>query len=654
MMGSRLAVVRWPLVPILVAAMTTPFDARGQTQTSTTPQSEVHEVDQIVVTGSRTERRLADTPVSTEVITREEVEASGAENLADLLEEHPGLDVFRSFAGSGIRMQGMDPEYVLVLVDGQRVTGRVGGAIDLTRFPIEDIERVEIVKGASSALYGSDALGGVVNIITRRARKRYEAEGHVAYGSFNTADVSGRGGLKLGAWNSRLSAGWHRGDGFDLNPTDIATNGNAFNEVNVGNRTEYRPDDAVTLSAHADFLYRDQSGIDLSGGGAIFERRNRTEAFSASLGPEIRMSGPSKLRATAYYMFFRDQFLLNQRGSSTLDQYQETCEQLLQLSTQYDRLLFSRHLMTVGAEGFVERLRSERLEHGHGGRERGALFAQDEWTILEKPRLVVVPGARVDFDSQFGTHPSPKIALRFDRHETLVLRASYGWGFRAPSFKELLLRFQNPGAGYVVEGNPDLRPETSRSFNVGAEYRPAKWFWLNVNFFRNDIDDLIQTEIVDGGGAGGPTQFRYVNISSAYTQGLESTVRVRPVRGLTFELGYTLTDTKDRNAQRPLAGRALHRGTFNVRYRHAPWGLEGLVRGSVVSDRPFYRDDNGDGLDERIDAPLYGTLDVRLAKSFFEERLAFFVMGENLLNAGDPQFLAIQPRTFSGGVTGRY
>ena len=132
----------------------------GEEDTSTTHGEE------ITVTATRTDRTLAETVVATEVINREQIESSGASTAADLLETHPGVSTEQSFAGVAIRLQGLNPEHVLVLIDGQRVIGRKDGAIDLSRYPVDWIERIEIVKGPSSVLYGSDAMGGVINIIS--------------------------------------------------------------------------------------------------------------------------------------------------------------------------------------------------------------------------------------------------------------------------------------------------------------------------------------------------------------------------------------------------------------------------------------------------------------------------------------------------------
>ncbi|MEQ8983205.1 MAG: TonB-dependent receptor plug domain-containing protein, partial [Deltaproteobacteria bacterium] len=182
-------------------------------------------IEQIVVTGSRIAETEDDAPVRVEVVTRERIEQSGSESVAELLEEHGGVQIDRSFRGATVEMQGLSSEYVLVLVDGQRAIGRTDDAIDLSRFPVDRVERIELVKGASSALYGADALGGVINIITRGADRPLEAAARLAYGRFDTLDLAGHVAGHAGPFELRLSAGWHRADAYDLSPEDPGTTG---------------------------------------------------------------------------------------------------------------------------------------------------------------------------------------------------------------------------------------------------------------------------------------------------------------------------------------------------------------------------------------------------------------------------------------------
>jgi outer membrane receptor for ferrienterochelin and colicins len=614
---------------------------------------DVHAVDAIVVTGSRTERPLGEAPVATEVITREEIAESGAQNLGDLLEEQPGIFLDRGVGGAAPQLQGLPADYTLILIDGVRQPGRVGGVIDLDRFSIEDIERVEIVRGAASALYGSDAIAGVINIITRRAKKPLDVTGQASYGAYAALDLSAGVGVQRSTWSSRMSGGYHSRDAFDLDPSNVATSQSASEQFNLGNQTTYTPARGLTLTLTGDYRHQDRNAIDVgAAGGAVFDRENLTETGSVLLKPEWKFGAGSRLELRTSLAIFRDQFLLDQRDASDLDELQDTREQLAQFGVQFDTLLGSSHLASVGTEAWYETLSTARLSSGRGDRTRAALYVQDEWTLLGSPLLVLLPGARLDVDSQFGAYPTPRVALRFDPVQQVTLRASYGWGFKAPDFRELYLLFENPSVGYLVEGNTELSPEKSRNVNAGAEYRPHRAVWLSVQGFYNDITDRIGTNLAPSDDVG-PQRFVYQNIDSAHSLGVDSSVRISPLPGLRVDLGYSWTRTRNESDGQPLSGTPLNRATASVRYGITSIGLDALVRAAFVGQRPFYQDTNGDGVEERVDARGYASVDARVAQNV-GFGFSTFVLAENLLNAGDAVFAPLQPRTFSGGVTLAY
>jgi outer membrane receptor for ferrienterochelin and colicins len=230
-----------------------------------------------------------------------------------------------------------------------------------------------------------------------------------------------------------------------------------------------------------------------------------------------------------------------------------------------------------------------------------------------------------------------------------VLRASFGLGFRAPDFREQLLFFENPGVGYVVEGDPNLDPERSRNVTLGAELHPTDAVWASLSLFRNDLEDMISTELVSPGGADGPMRFQYQNVSSAYTQGLEASIRLNPMRGLRLDFSYAFTDTRDEELDRPLSGRPKHRGTMALRHREPSIGFETVWRAALVGERIFYEDTDGDGSEERRTAPAYTNLDLRVQQRVLDGLAAFFY-AENVLDAGEPDLLTIPPRSFSIGL----
>jgi outer membrane receptor for ferrienterochelin and colicins len=642
------------ILPLLASSVASsqPISRARSTSSAKTNQSEETGIDKgevIVVTGSLNEQPLKDSPVATEVITRAEIDASGAEDLSHLLQARPGLEVVQSFRGAGIRMQGLDPTYVLILIDGERTIGRIAGTLDISRISVENIDRVEIVKGASSALYGSDAMAGVINIITRRPDHPFEGEVHTAYGSFSTLDASARLGLAGKRWDSAFTAGWHQRDPYDLNPEDLATTSSGFQELRLTHRSSYSFSEETELNASAEYLRRDTNGVDTGIANAVFDRSTVTEAASTSLRGATRW-GRQRLSGGAYYSVFVDKFLSDQRQGTEQDRYEKTREQLFQTTARHD-LRVGDHLLTTGVEGTFEQLEADRLS-GRGDRSRLALFAQDEWQPLNVPLLSVLPGARLDVDSQFGYHVSPKLALRFDPHPRVVLRASHGWGFRAPSFRELLLRFQNPGAGYEITGNPNLRPESSRSTTAGVELRVSRNVWASVGAFHNDIQDLISFRTVPSNEAG-MMRFEYVNVASARTMGVETLVRVRPIAGLTTELGYTFTDTLDREKDRPLSGRARNMVTARVHYRLSSLGTMADAQAALSGRRVFYQDRGLGGGEEVVSTPPYVSLDLRLSQDLFDW-LVLFAGVDNTFDSGKSGLMPMQPRTFYGGMTARY
>jgi outer membrane receptor for ferrienterochelin and colicins len=609
----------------------------------------------VVVTASRTEQAIGDVAVATRVIDRETIEATGAETLGGVLEEQPGLQVVRGFAGAGgvgVQMHGLDAKYVLILVDGQRATGRVGGVIDLSRFPVEDIAQIEIIKGPGSSLYGADAIAGVINIVTRRATRPLEVDARARYGSFSTADLAATVGGRRGRWSTRWSGGWSHTAGFDRDRSDPATTGNAGDTVHMAQRTEVQARRDVVIGMHADVQRRDLHGVDVTPAGAVFDRSNRTTTASATLTPEIRWSAPARLRLTGHVAHFDDLYVLDQRRSDALDQRQRTRDTLGQFGAQYDHMVAGKHLFSAGVEGQLESLATPRLEQSASARQRFALYVQDEWRVRGRPRVTVVPGARLDLDSQFGGFASPRLAVRFDPIEALTLRASAGLGFRAPSFRELYLSFANPAAGYRVSGNPDLRAETARSATAGVEWRFSPGRVLSVDYFHHRLRDLIA---LDGNTLSlvGDNTFRYVNVGSARSQGVEAALSLRFRGGVEAEASYTFTRARDVELARPLPGRPAQQGMLRVRWRHARSGTSAQVRGAVQGEQFYYADEDGDGMESPVRVAPYANLDVRVAQALLRGRLSVFAGVDNLLDAGDAAYLPLVPRLFYGGVSAR-
>jgi outer membrane receptor for ferrienterochelin and colicins len=609
---------------------------------------------QSVVTGTRNDAPLSDVPVATEVIGREELEASGADNVAEALETHAGIEVESGLAGQVIVVQGLDPKYTLVLIDGERVIGRIGGGLDLSRIPISDVERIEIVKGPASALYGSDALGGVVNIITRRGKKKFEAEALSSYGSFGELESRARVADGWGPLRMAVSGGYTQGDGYDLNPETPATSAAAYDSQHANLELGWRPSSpSWRVDSSLRWMERDSRAVDESFSGAIFDRRNLTETIDATLAPEWKPTLATRLRLSSHFGYFRDQFVHDQRLSDEQDSYQDTRERLFESSLQFDWLL-GDHLATAGADGMFEHLRTPRLNTSLATRTRGAVFVQDEWRIVREPALVAVPALRIDQDSNFGTHVTPHLSMRFDPAANVVLRASVGAGYRAPDFKEMYIHFENLGVGYLVDGNPDLQPETSRSVTLGSEWKPHERVSLSAGLYRHDLDDVILAGVVhEGTNSEDPTKYTYINVAEATSQGAELSLRVTPLQSLRLEASYAYNDAHDDDGVRKqLQGRPRHRATFSALFKPTSLKLELSARGSVVGRRRY---DDYDAMGQPFDiyAPRYTEIDVRAAYRFLS-RIAVFAGVDNALDSGNSDFSSVPPRAFYAGASGTY
>jgi len=251
-------------------------------------------------------------------------------------------------------------------------------------------------------------------------------------------------------------------------------------------------------------------------------------------------------------------------------------------------------------------------------------------------------------DSQFGPNISPRIALRYDPLPGLALRASLGGGFRAPSFQELLLRFENPGVGYVVEGNPALQPERSRGLNVSADWEVNDGVLVSAAAYRMDLQELITIITLQEATPDTPTRFGYENTSRAATQGVELSSRVRLFPSVWLDAAYTLADARDLDTGLPLEGRAVHRGTARLTIRYRRLNLDGSVGAALVGPRAFR--ELTDPVTLRWTDP-YVNADARIAWRPWPF-LGVYVFGTNLFNAGNPRDLPLAPRGFHAGLEG--
>ncbi len=599
----------------------------------------------IVVTGTRSAATRRDSPISTRVISRDQIEGSGAQTAAQALAMQPGVWIQRGLGGAEATLHGLGGKYVLVLVDGQRQIGRVDGVLDLDRLSTADVQQIEVVSGPSSALYGSDALGGVINLV-RRVPNRDRLHLTTRYATDNSTDLAGDATMVTDHWYASGNGQWRRGPAFDRDERDPSTTISEYDEWRGGVRGGYKPGQGwlERVELEGKYLRRDLQGVDSEAAGAVFDRRNLVEESGARATANFA-DDRHTLSTAAGYSRVRDQFLYDQRGSSALDQDEETNETLLEANGVYERIIeglgAGAHKASVGAEVMHETLESPRISQD-GDRTRLGLFAQDQWAL---GRFVVVPAVRLDADSQFGSHVTPRVAAMMKISERAEVRASAGLGYRAPSFKELYLRFENPGVGYVVEGNPDLQPETSRAVSVDFTARPTRFLALEASAAFNQLRDQI-TEVGGMPDAAGTLRFTYGNIARARIMDAEvhAALLLLETR-LRVEAGFAVTHARDLDADAKLYGVPPWRTQLAVRWRDEALGLGADLEGSMTGPRRYPGADGDVDTDNRFDTRA------RVAKSFMDEALSVFLGVDNLLDEGDSNYDPLAPRTAYLGIS---
>lgn len=534
-------------------------------------------LDAVVVTAGRRRQRLADVPVATEVISRREIRETGAADVAAVLVERTGVQLQGNTpVGAGVMLQGLGSERVLVLMDGQPFIGRIAGAIDLSRLSTAMIERLEVVKGPQSTLYGSEAMGGVVNVITRRPTgAAWGAGGALTAGSQGRFDIDAHGNVRLGAVTALGDVGRRTVERVAGAPDEAgawAERWDGLVKVRWAPEREGRP----VVEGSAFFLDERQRWK----GGQLFQFADNQQ-WAGRVGATWEW-GAHRLRPALYATGF-DHL---SRSASAEEPVEGTGERetqrLLEAELVYDVGL-GEHGLDVGVEARREVIRSDRVTGGERTAHTLEPFLQ---ATLAWGALRLVPGARLTWSEQWGTHATPKLAALYRPAPSLALRASFGRGFREPAFKEQYMEFLNigPGFGYTVRGNPDLGPETSRNVSAGIEWA-GEHVYLRAQVFDNRFDDFIETQAV--GDSSGITVFTYGNIEDGWTRGaeLEAGLTWRAVRA---ELGYSLLRAERADTGEPLLGRPQSSGRASLAYAH-PVGLRATATGVFTGETPMQR-----------------------------------------------------------------
>lgn len=558
---------------------------RGQQQLNFELEESVQDFSEVVVTGTRTLKTLGNTPVLTKLITAKQIETSGASSALDALEfSLPGVNFSRNPHNISMEIQGLGNRYILVLLDGQRMTGETLDQVNMSRINADDIQKIEVLSGAASALYGSNAIGSVVNIITKRNTRKWQGNIGVKYGYENkdlTNDIAV--GYKNKDLDVRFSGFRRSSDGYNLQPEKNNATQPAYIDYSGKLSAAYDLSKYIRLKAEGAYFRNDNESGDPNVSG-----HKLRENYTYGLGLELRPSAKHLLEIKAHSDDSKQSYTnlgknpdevfgKNTFGTiSFLDTYTHSQDLQVVLGADYNKeSVFS--LTTFGSTPSTKKITDFNA------------YLQADYKII--PTLNLVAGLRYTQHETFGSHYTPKFTL-MQTVGNFKFRGNLSWGYKAPSLKHLYYNFFMAQMFWIY-GNPDLKPETSFYNSFSVEYA-KKDFNISVNLFKNKLKDKIDGYFAIDSKTG-KRSYYYKNYSSVRIKGIEAFMNLRFLQNFTTQIGYNLLDTRDMTTNRQIPGVSKHSGTFGLTWSNSKikYPISFNVSARVHSDRQFFKEEKG-------------------------------------------------------------
>ncbi|WP_163833831.1 TonB-dependent receptor domain-containing protein [Spartinivicinus ruber] len=620
-------------------------------------------LDSVVVTATKTEHDLTTAPASMSVITSEQLKEMPVSDISDAIRHTVG--VFQDKKGGngrqGIGIRGLDSSYTLILINGRRVnsvnTLIRGNDFDLSTIPLNQVERIEVVRGPMSSLYGSEALGGVVNIITKQADNQWGGQISVDY---STPEGSGSD------------------DGNEIR-TSISTSGALIENKlflsfhgNKYDREEWTPfqDDSATATVNERILsgLEGRNSTNANLGLSWKLNSNQTIDFEYGYGHDDRKAHISQSRSNKItdQETRRDTYTLTHKGdwywgSSQVRVYQEEIEfkersttvangditQTNQVVDGFINKTFGDHAITTGAEYRKSELDNDinLKQSGSADVSQKALYIQDEWQLTQDWSFT--GGGRLDDHEFFGREFSPRGYLVYTPTDALTIKGGVGTAFKAPTLTQLTKEFSIPSCGgqkngCTLIGNPDLQPEKSKSYELGFTYQGNSWD-IGTTIFRTDIKDKITL--------GKPVHGlrTYNNVSNVRVDGIELSGSVDLTDSVFLTANYSYTDSRDRDSGDRLTG--TPRENVNVRL---DWEVDSklgaFTQARYIGDQESFRGNKN--------LPGYSLVDMGVTYQLTEQvslRSGITNLADTRLDKKDDSFGYVERgRTFYAGFTASF
>lgn len=531
-------------------------------------QPDATALDQVVVTATRTPKALKDAPVVTRLITANDIKIADATNIQDLLtEQMPGLEFgYAMNQETSLNMNGFGGNAVLFLVDGERLAGETMDNVDYSRLNLDNVGRIEIVKGAASALYGANAVAGVVNIISRENSEPWTANVNTRYNDFNKEwRHGGSFSFNAGKWNSQTSIQRTTSDEVQLtSPFDTESNilhiygGETFN---VKERLTYKFSDKVKLIGRGGYFNR------------ISKRSNYDDHYmdySAGLKTVMNLSENDNLEISYGFDQYDKARYVNDERTHDHD-YTNRQNTIRALYSH----IFGKNTLTVGADFLNDYLTTYQFEDNESKNQNSCdAFAQFDYNPLQW--LNIVASLRHDYFSASSQHATTGRLALMTKWKGFSIRANYAGGFRAPTLKEMYMNFDMAGM-QMIYGNPDLEPEKSNNFNLALEHsgrvKNAGFFTgqysLTLMGYYNKYDKRITTGDYEDytPGTGQPdVASRYCNEDGVEVSGIDFSAQYRSDMGLGVKLDYSYLHVGGRSVDSQFSQPRPHSATWRLDY----------------------------------------------------------------------------------------
>jgi outer membrane receptor for ferrienterochelin and colicins len=518
-------------------------------------------LEEVTISATKTAKSIAKLPIPVMIISEKEIEEFGSSKLYDVIKRQTGIVSVTTKTGTeGLQMQGLDASYTTILLDGFPIIGRSFGALDLNRIALVDVEKIEVIKGASSSLYGSNALGGVINLVSKK--KLIDGKSttfSLKHATHNTTNASLIYQYKKEHLQLSNSFDYYNSDGYDLIDSDKLSTVNPYSNYTISSNLKYGISDKILLNTNARY-YKQEQVHTAEHLNSLLKGKSNIEEWSLGSSLKYLMSSNLNQQIEVYKTNYRaDEFLNTEEGILHDNNYFD--HTLLQ--SELKSYFTYKGLNTVIGFGMTKEELSRRDFSNNPKQDLKFLYGQLDATAFDK--LNIILGSRYDYYTDYTPVFSNKLALGFPITQKLNINSSVGTGFKTPDFRQKYFDFTNSTIGYTVLGRDvafdrlatmqaegviqeivpfselisPLKSETSINLNLGIKYYPTHYLTFDVNLFNNKVNDLIEWQLV-AKGVNNTNIYSYFNINQVETKGIEFNSAYRKVDNWEIKFGYQL------------------------------------------------------------------------------------------------------------------